>query len=929
MRNISTASLAKLAQQTGTEPVTIIEIEWTEGVIISYGDKNIEGIEGRIIEFQDFEDVINVSKNGTSQSVSVILDDVDGSLKEIFNNTDIHLRRAWVYQWFTGIPLTEKFLIFQGVIASPITWKEGDRTLSFSIISQTDDIEVGFSAEEGQFPNLPQSLIGKAWPLIFGTVAKVPCILIDNIPYATNETSSDKIQGDGATSATKEDTGISDPSLQHQIDHNDKNIEYGAILVQLYAAGYLQASYTARKRGELGDLDDIDKGKGSFSGLAKQYLGLMNKVLLDMQKVRSKNSSLKSVQGRQKSFEKKSIGVTNGSLFPQGQDLQINIGGALHTGYFLGDNFVINSRQHPNSEKYDGVSSDPANEVGTPTFDRDTFFYADAGYPLRIGVMPGGQVSSGSASGLSPVRYIVAGTLQVDVVVIYANRAQDGITTLNAVPTNYYIVLQVMFGTMPVTLIYMTQPLSSRNDAAGKTQGWDDEIYATVVSPIGPNSIDIITWLIQTYLPDKSIDETSFTEVRNLIDNYPSHFAVLDQPNVLKLLSDIAYQSRCLIYWKNDVFFIKYLSKRDVSIATITESDILEESLEVSYTETEDIVTKIKAAWKSDYKQSQPNLVILRYNIGYYGVKQKEDIYYIYNMQQLVEKSAVFWLIRSANTFKKITFKTSIAKLKIETLDTITLNFSHNFIANGPIDCLVESAKLNTSDYTITFDLWVPVRAGEMTEYLFAYPADLDIQYFFPTDEDVQQGRAGGGGTNVVEPNRDVTLPDPQTVPEDISKPMTADPGNGGSINVTKRPLTWGPDPSYFPDTNNVLPEIFQRLDTTNLPVSENAGTKPPGTTKYAYERVKAVETETPTIPPNQYAGYIEEHLGDKRYRIRAYPDGLGFDSTFLEAECASRIDTDEIIESETAVSVIENFHETENGIEINYTFIIPLWQGH
>ncbi len=42
-------------------------------------------------------------------------------------------------------------LIFRGKISSPVVWSEGDRTVSFNIISQIEDAEIGFSPEEGQF----------------------------------------------------------------------------------------------------------------------------------------------------------------------------------------------------------------------------------------------------------------------------------------------------------------------------------------------------------------------------------------------------------------------------------------------------------------------------------------------------------------------------------------------------------------------------------------------------------------------------------------------------------------------------------------------------------------------------------------------------------------------------------------------------------
>ena len=102
--------------------------------------------------------------------MSVTLDDTDGSLKAILDLADIHQRDVWVYQTFEGLDLADRFLLFRGQITSPVTYSEGDRTLSFTVLSQVEDKEVGFSAEEGDFSFIAENLIGQPWPMNFGTV---------------------------------------------------------------------------------------------------------------------------------------------------------------------------------------------------------------------------------------------------------------------------------------------------------------------------------------------------------------------------------------------------------------------------------------------------------------------------------------------------------------------------------------------------------------------------------------------------------------------------------------------------------------------------------------------------------------------------------------------------------------------------------------
>lgn len=946
MRQISPNSLAKLATHIGTEPVTIIAIDWggrtttaasilraplTPGSIRAggyssnvrhYADKTYPGIEGRIISFDSFDDVVNVSKSGTSQSVSVTLSDHDGELKKIFNSTDIHKKKAYVYQWFDGIPLEDKFLIFSGVISSPVVWKEGDRTLSFDIVTQIEDQEVGFSPEDGQFPSLPQNMVGTTWPLVFGTVVKLPLAAVDDIPYNNK-------QGDLASAQTEEGTGIEDPSLDKQIEENEVNKDALQGLALIYFIGYLQASHTARRLGEVDDLAPISSGSGTYSGLAKQFLDAGNKALLDGQRIGAKNNDLNSVKSKQQENQKDQIKVTNGELMPQDKEVTLNLGGAKHIGKFEGNNFNITGRTHPANERFDGMTVGQVGQrTGSPVIDRDNYFWVDGGQPLRFGALPMTEAEKQDREEAQKrlwVRYIVAATIQVSVRAVYAYRTVNDVKALAVVPAQYYMVLQVNFGSLPVTMLYVPQALSSIVTADGKSEGWEDELWATVTSPIGPNTVTIIQWLIETYTTAQ-IDTTSFNLVRNQIAAFPSHFALMDRPNVFSLISDIAYQARCVVWLKNDKFYIKYLAKRDPSVATISESDVLENSVEVTYTETEDLKTKIVAEYKQNYEIEKNNLIIMKYNIKYYGVQEERYNWFIYTHTQLVQRSVMFWLIRKANTFKRITFTTGIDKLNVETLDTITLNFGENLVANGPIDVVVEEAKFNSNDYTIQFTCWVPVRAGEMTEYNFAYTGDLSIQHVFPTPEDINQGRAGNGGSSTF--NDNVELPGPDSGAgggaDNVSKPFTADTGNGQGPQISRRPHAWG-DPGYTTDFAQIPPEILNRIDSTNL---SSLGKKPDGTTRYQYDHAKAEEQKIIGPGAKTVLAKIAEKTGGKEYTVLAYYKGLNADPTPVKGVKAPDVSESETLPTDMYVAMLIIPYTTDKGgTEVDFVIVPPVWK--
>ena len=46
-------------------------------------------------------------------------------------------------------------MTFVGLINSPVSWSERDRTVKITVLSQIEDLECGFSAEEGNFPLHP------------------------------------------------------------------------------------------------------------------------------------------------------------------------------------------------------------------------------------------------------------------------------------------------------------------------------------------------------------------------------------------------------------------------------------------------------------------------------------------------------------------------------------------------------------------------------------------------------------------------------------------------------------------------------------------------------------------------------------------------------------------------------------------------------
>jgi hypothetical protein len=110
-------------------------------------------------------------------------------------------------------------------------------------------------------------------------------------------------------------------------------------------------------------------------------------------------------------------------------------------------------------------------------------------------------------------------------------------------------------------------------------------------------------------------------------------------------------------------------------------------------------------------------------------------------------------LIREANTWRRLTFRTPINKLALEPFDCVTIDMPDMSLL--PFKAIVEKANFNSDSREIEFEVWTPVKAGTTTPYVFGWPADVDVTEIFPTQEEHELG-LGGSGT---EPNFSTVAP--------------------------------------------------------------------------------------------------------------------------------------------------------------------------
>lgn len=744
-RTIPTALQTKLDADT-CEYIIVLEVFWggtTGGPSEFYGDKSVSGtpVKGRVLNSSEIEEAVLVTGGGQSQTFNVVLDDTKGDIKAVFDTYDVHKRpvKAWLYALGTTWA-TDRLQIFLGQINSPIEWHDGERTFTFAVVSRIEDITVGFSAEEGEFPHLPEELIGKPWPLCFGTTINVPALRA--VPAVSG-------------------------ALSGGVGIRDFTLTYRLYLIQQVTCPQTPIGFRC-----------ITKPGGTYYATCRIAFETDKSC---EQAQCFEEEKLKLMLAEQTAYQYTQITIFGGTQFPQGRKITLNIGGGLFTGFFNGtasspsNVFKIQSRQHPDYNPATGglikddFQATIESKCPSSSEAQDSDFTETAFGPVFTG-MRSSRLSWEKYREVEPASFFWAGggstvVMQDRQEIVYianivpstilrvaAWRTINGNRFLLTVPSEFYTVRQTDYNGLQVMEIVFQRPLSSEQRRSGG--GWTDDIFVTQTSTVGPNTVDIIEWLISTYT-NYSTDATSFAATKTKLANYPMHFPLLRRPNLFNILRDLARFNRCALWMSNDKFYIKYLSEEPTPVATITNSDILTDdannrsTLRISLTKTEQLVTELKAKWRKDYRNDiDDNRLILRHNVSEndepkYGTHVKEEDYFPFGHLDLVRKTATFWLIRWCNSWKRLSLSVSLEYLKLEPFDAVTINIPE--VSSSSFTAVVERASLNTNERQIDLELWCPIRAGETAPNPFAWPANISEQALFPTLEDRNAKRAGSG----------------------------------------------------------------------------------------------------------------------------------------------------------------------------------------
>lgn len=309
------------------------------------------------------------------------------------------------------------------------------------------------------------------------------------------------------------------------------------------------------------------------------------------------------------------------------------------------------------------------------------------------------------------------------------------------IPQQYYTIrYNYKIGNMYCTLIVFKEALTTH-----QKERWYDEVYVSLESNcklnsgsfVGRNPANVIRYLAEkhTFL---TIDSASFNTVAGqLSGKFDCNFVLTKRENVYKLMESIAWQARCALFVRNNVLYIVNLAKYNTVIPTIDSSMIEFGTLEIGTTVTEELETVIRAKFYDDYTKPEKEIVI-RNNIGRFGIIEGNHEFFIYNNPETVQRAATFWLIRKSHVWKKIKFKGFLNLLNLEPFDTVLLDLPD--LANEQVIGVVENANYDSASNSISFEIWVSVISGAMYQYPAAFPSEIGSEITFPTAYDNYSG---------------------------------------------------------------------------------------------------------------------------------------------------------------------------------------------
>lgn len=816
---VTNAALQKMLSKTGTEPFVILGVSWGQAEVVTtgtpfdgqfslpaltptnitlpgspvvgidwYSSKAIHGYRNNIIKISPCRHQKKADSVGTIASMSFTLSDTDGYMKWIIDNSDTERKPARVVLGYLDLDFADYTELLAGHITGPVTWDEDNRSVSFTVESITDIVEdeLGYSASDSDFNDLAASASGVPWPMMFGECTHVPALkvrehtighLIGQIQLfkSPSYTIALNDHNSGITLAPYPDVysyistekeknviyvegGSEFPFKTDMYVSIDGVIFYGQFVDSTkfkvkYAncPKYINTFFSARDTADTVDIDNysvawisIASGESDYRPLAGMYCYLHTDptyqwfnycVRQEGAKCWFRYPFYSPITGEKikiaaNYYIEAAYGINKNGM-------QIDVMGTIHRLANRNTNIGnITGTIASTMYKLESTSS----SWYTAESDTEVHFWGSG----------------------DPDIYVASLIELSNIKAVYGKRRVQmpngkSKTILDQIPSTYYTIQyesNYKVNHNFATGIIFDTPLSDYN------QDWEDEIYVSGTSTIGPNIASIIRWIFTTYTlytPDGTfgVDTSNnfpgwnipalntssiLGSVKDLLDVTPANFAMLDKRNPIQVACEIAFQARCALILDSVFVSIRFLPLEPPFAFTFDLSNIEQKTIELGFTNLSDLRTKVVGTWHKSYRDrerlskahesrvteierivkslvpttnrrsSESEFEIFTNNVARYGLRVREETFYIFNQQSNVLKSLRFWGWRWSNSWKKIKFRTFLFGCVLQPFDGIILDIPDILDASMP--AVVEAVEFNPETCICSIEAWIPVLTG-------------------------------------------------------------------------------------------------------------------------------------------------------------------------------------------------------------------------
>ncbi|QDV49527.1 phage tail protein [Gimesia fumaroli] len=650
-RTLTSATTTEKNKVTGAFPRKILEIQFGGATGNKYyAEELLHGpvpCEGRIVNWGQLSLSAEPGKVGGFDQLTITLEDSDRTMRSLFESfPGVQNKLAYVYLWFEGTDWdTDKIVLFAGVLSTPLNWNDRDVNWSISMkgLQEYFDKSIGRLIKQEDFNDVNCSECdGKTIPIVYGNPCKrVPACVIDR-------------PGEGY---------LSSPFGQHDTimtihDEANKLFFTTGSSIQL-VVGYP---------------NNFELVTGSFSGPTSMIFNVTSRGSI----LASGNVSGIYAEGGQRYIMINQSALSDPNFNLRGYPLWLNNGAGWYETTitlwsFQGSQVAI--VQEPPDFTADTSTQFKIGSVaqfkynwmpGTPVYELGTYKYLLNYLPSKEVVLVEAKGSSGSAGGgqtkdvflsYSDSSYSVSLNDKTHNEALGRASDADGVTTLtlNSTPAVYGFPNETIYATIKGIM----------NDSDDVIEDPADVLQHMLTNPYLGN------------ISSGFIDSDSFTAAAASIVTKMA-FAIQEEKKLNELVSNLAQQANCLLFWDQGKATLKYIETNFTGHQlALTPSNVKMDSIKVEMVPDKDMPTEMIAKFRQAIPSPEQRLSRTSDEaVANFKEKREELDLWAFQLPTSVAYATENWLAYKLLINRMINVSTFLNGLHLQPGDVVLLNYA-------------------------------------------------------------------------------------------------------------------------------------------------------------------------------------------------------------------------------------------------------------